>query len=352
MKKFLWLLLLSVTLFAQGLVTGQNIKFIPGDKVLFSEDFSKCPIGEIPTSFDKIKGAGECVKYNNKIWFAPTGTSKFGFVKKVNLGKDEFSIEFTLFTNNYRDVPYDFNLLSINPAKNEPKVEKTLHFSFEPMGCHISLSGVGELRNTPACHKKKFYIAIQARRHLLRIYLNGKRIASTPFSPQTDIIGFEWKRAFAPLAPQAYDLLITDLKAAKYSSKEEAPKPESVGISVQKIDGGEKLTVPEKVLFDFNKFILKPKAKDALKVVGAYIAQNNPKKIVVTGYTDNIGSDEYNLKLSLQRAQSVADFLIYCGKIDAKKIEIKGLGKANPIAPNDSEQNRAKNRRVEIELIQ
>lgn len=351
MKKLFFLFLFPILIFSSGLVTGQNIKFIPGDKVLFSEDFSKCPIGEIPTSFDKITGVGECVKYDNKIWFAPTGTLKFGFVKKVNLGKDDFSIEFTLFTNNYRDVPYDFNLLSIDPAKKEPKVEKTLHFAFEPMGCKISLSGIGELRKTPACHKKKFYIAIQTRRHQLRIYLNGKRIASTSFTPQTDIIGFEWKRTFA-LVPQAYDLLITDIKAAKYSSKEEAPKPESVGISVQKIKGGEKLTVPEKVLFDFNKFMLKPKAKKALKVVSAYIAQNNPKKIVVTGYTDNIGSDEYNLKLSLQRAQSVADFLIYCGKIDAKKIEIKGLGKANPIAPNDSKENQAKNRRVEIKLIQ
>ncbi len=351
MKKLFLFLLLPVMIFGGTLVTGQKIKFTPGDKVLFSEDFSKCPVGEIPVSFDKIKGVGECVKYKNKIWFAPTSASKFGFLKKVNLGKDEFSIEFTLFTNNYRDVPYDFNLLSINPAKKEPKVEKTLHFAFEPMGCHISLSGVGELRNTPACHKKKFHIAIQARRHQLRIYLNGKRIASTPFSPQTDIMGFEWKRAFA-LAPQAYDLLITDLKAAKYSSKEEAPKPEKVGISVQKMEGGEKLMVPEKVLFDFNKFMLKPKAKEALKVVSAYIAQNSPKKIVVSGYTDNVGSDEYNLALSFKRAQSVADFLIYCGKIDAAKIEIKGLGKANPIAPNDTKENQAKNRRVEIKLIQ
>ncbi len=351
MKKLFLFLLLPVMIFGGALVTGQKIKFTPGDKVLFSEDFSKCPVGEIPVSFDKIKGVGECVKYKNKIWFAPTSASKFGFLKKVNLGKEDFSIEFTLFTNNYRDVPYDFNILSINPAKKEPKVEKTLHFAFEPMGCHISLSGVGELRNTPACHKKKFHIAIQARRHQLRIYLNGKRIASTPFMPKTDIIGFEWKRAFA-LAPQAYDLLITDLKAAKYSSKEEAPKPEKVGISVQKIEGGEKLTVPEKVLFDFNKFMLKPKAKEALKVVSAYIAQNSPKKIVVIGYTDNVGSDEYNLALSFKRAQSVADFLIYCGKIDAAKIEIKGLGKANPIAPNDTKENQAKNRRVEIKLIQ
>ena len=272
-------------------------------------------------------------------------------MKKANLGKDEFSIEFTIFTNNYKDVKYDFNLLTLDPAKKEFKAQKRLNFYFEPMGCHISLSGIGVLRDTPACHKKKFHIAIQVRRHLLRVFENGKRIASIPFNPKTEIVGFSWKRTFS-LAPKEYDILITNIKAAKYSSKEEAPKPESVGVSVQKIDGGEKLTVPEKVLFDFNKFILKEGAKKALKVIGAYIKQNNPKKIIVTGYTDNIGSDEYNLKLSLQRAQSVADFLIYCANIDASKIKIKGLGKANPIAPNDTKENQAKNRRVEIKLIQ
>lgn len=353
MKKILFLILLPVVIFGGGLVTGQKIKFVPGDRVLFSEDFSKCPVGEIPVSFDKIDGAGECVKYNNKIWFAPTSTSAFAIYKKLNLEKDEFSLEFTIFTNNYRDVKYDFNLLTLDPEKQELKNEKTLSFYFEPMGCHITLGKTGKLRDTPACHKQKIHIAIQVRRHQLRVFQNGKRIASIPFNPKADIAGFAWKRRHIfSLAPKEYDVLITAIKAAKYSHKEQAPKPEKVGVSVQKIEGGEKLTVPEKVLFDFNKFILKPQAKETLKVVAAYIVHNNPKKIVVTGYTDNIGSDKYNLKLSLQRAQSVADYLIYCANLDASKIEMKGLGKANPIAPNDTKENQAKNRRVEIKLMQ
>lgn len=70
MKKLFLLLLMPLMIFGGGLVTGQKIKFTSGDKVLFSEDFSKCPVGEIPTSFDKINGVGECIKYDNKIWFA------------------------------------------------------------------------------------------------------------------------------------------------------------------------------------------------------------------------------------------------------------------------------------------
>ncbi|HHD77397.1 MAG TPA: OmpA family protein, partial [Campylobacteraceae bacterium] len=124
-----------------------------------------------------------------------------------------------------------------------------------------------------------------------------------------------------------------------------------LGISVNKNKEGMKLTVPEKVLFDFNKFILKPEAKIALSVVADIIRENPARKIVVTGYTDNIGSDAYNLRLSLQRAQSVADYMIYCEKINPKRFKIVGKGKENPVASNATEEGRAKNRRVEIELV-
>ena len=95
---------------------------------------------------------------------------------------------------------------------------------------------------------------------------------------------------------------------------------------------GAELMIPEKVLFDFNKFVLKPEAKEALDVVADVIKDGNYKMVEVIGYTDNIGSDEYNLKLSLQRAQSVADYLMYCENIDPGKIKIEGKGKADPIA--------------------
>ncbi len=123
-----------------------------------------------------------------------------------------------------------------------------------------------------------------------------------------------------------------------------------MGITVQKTGKGSILTVPERVLFDFNKFILKPQAKKALDVVADYIRSHPARQIVVTGYTDNVGTDAYNLRLSLQRAQSVADYLMDCGRIDPKLFKIVGKGKANPIADNATEKGRAKNRRVEIRL--
>ena len=108
-----------------------------------------------------------------------------------------------------------------------------------------------------------------------------------------------------------------------------------------------KLTLGNSILFDFNKYNLKPQAIKVLDSVVQLLKNYDYKLIIVAGYTDNIGSDSYNYKLSKQRAKSVANYLIKKG-IPATYIKTIGYGKNNPIVPNDTEEHRAKNRRVEI----
>jgi outer membrane protein OmpA-like peptidoglycan-associated protein len=101
------------------------------------------------------------------------------------------------------------------------------------------------------------------------------------------------------------------------------------------------------VLFDFNKYTLKPEAREKLaKVSGILLAYPN-LKLQVEGYTDSIGSDEYNQKLSEERADSVRDFLVQQSVADAN-ITAQGYGKTHPIADNSTNSGRAQNRRVEL----
>jgi outer membrane protein OmpA-like peptidoglycan-associated protein len=101
------------------------------------------------------------------------------------------------------------------------------------------------------------------------------------------------------------------------------------------------------VLFDFNKYTLKPDAREKLaKVSGILLAYPN-LKLQVEGYTDNIGSDEYNQKLSEERADSVRDFLVQQSVPDAN-VSAQGYGKTHPVADNSSNSGRAQNRRVEL----
>jgi len=101
------------------------------------------------------------------------------------------------------------------------------------------------------------------------------------------------------------------------------------------------------VLFDFGKYTLKPDTREKLAKVSGILLAHPDMKLQVEGYTDNVGSDEFNQKLSEQRADSVRDYLISQG-IAADSITAKGFGKTNPIASNDTPQGRQQNRRVEI----
>jgi len=342
------------TAFAQGLVTGKTkYKFEPGDNVLIDYDFSRCPVGEVPSGFEKITGAVECVKYNDHIYLAPSTRNETRLYKKIELGSDEFSIEFDVVALK-PGTQLELRLLY---GTNEKDWKKENYFGSQPFDLRyhawgwdkkggLRLEGVGDIGQVQNAPKKIVHIAVMVRRHQYRVFADGNRLVSVPFDKLVHGIEFIYRQDI-----QDYGMLFSNLKIAKYTKKEAKPTPEKLGIKVDKTKEGMKLTLPEQVLFDFNKFTLKHEAKEALDVVAAIIGKNQVKTILVTGYTDNIGSKSYNLKLSLQRAQSVADYLIYCEKIDADKFKIEGNGEANPIADNSTEAGRAKNRRVVINLL-
>lgn len=101
------------------------------------------------------------------------------------------------------------------------------------------------------------------------------------------------------------------------------------------------------VLFDFNKYTLKPGAREKMAKVSGILLTYPGLKLQLEGYTDSVGSEEYNLKLSQHRADAVRDFLVEQG-VSGSNISALGLGKADPVASNDTAAGRQQNRRVEL----
>lgn len=101
------------------------------------------------------------------------------------------------------------------------------------------------------------------------------------------------------------------------------------------------------VLFDFNKYTLKPETREKLAKVSGILLAYPGLKLQVEGYTDNIGSDEYNQKLSEERADGVRDYLVSQGVSDAN-ITAQGFGKTHFVADNSTNAGRAQNRRVQL----
>jgi outer membrane protein OmpA-like peptidoglycan-associated protein len=101
------------------------------------------------------------------------------------------------------------------------------------------------------------------------------------------------------------------------------------------------------VLFDFGKYTLKPEAREKLAKVSGIILGHPGLTLQVEGYTDNVGSEQFNQKLSEQRAGAVRDYLVSQGIKDTD-VTAQGFGMSNPIASNATADGRAKNRRVQI----
>ena len=104
------------------------------------------------------------------------------------------------------------------------------------------------------------------------------------------------------------------------------------------------------VRFDFDKSDIKPEYRDILNRIAGILMTLKGYTINVYGYTDDVGTQTYNLQLSQRRAEAVRDFLVQAG-ISPTIMSAKGFGKSDPRVPGDSEQARAANRRVEIGIV-
>lgn len=104
------------------------------------------------------------------------------------------------------------------------------------------------------------------------------------------------------------------------------------------------------IFFDLNKYDLKDKSVTELDKVVRFLSENPTIRIEISGHTDNAGTAAYNLQLSQKRAQAVGTYLVAHG-IAATRLTQKGYGAEKPLAPNDTEENRQKNRRIEFRLL-
>jgi OOP family OmpA-OmpF porin len=111
-----------------------------------------------------------------------------------------------------------------------------------------------------------------------------------------------------------------------------------------------KVTYAADVFFDFDKSVIKPEGKAKLDDLAGKVKGINLEVIIAVGHADSIGTDEYNQKLSVRRAEAVKAYLSSKG-IDKNRLYTEGKGEKQPVADNRTSEGRAKNRRVEIEVV-
>ena len=325
--------------------------FVPGDKVIFQDDLIDEESGEFPSRWDLMKGSAENATLGEEPVINMDNKSIIMPLKDTNDYLPEvFTIEFDAYYNevikaNYYQQ-YDIRLWdgggSYQP--NGDVYDKSSKNSYGPMkilrhqirfGCIIN-NQVKDLGGSePALDDKNpdwRHIAIAFNKRSLKIFIDQYRVLNMPN------LGFKPKMFSIGASSNQSD---NDIIAIK---------------NIRIAEGGKKLYdrvmadgkfVTTGILFDVNRATIKPESMGVLNKVVKMMQEHPDLNFSIEGHTDSDGADDYNLKLSEQRAAAVKEALINIG-IDTSRMETKGLGESVPVSDNTSPEGKANNRRVEF----
>ena len=152
----------------------------------------------------------------------------------------------------------------------------------------------------------------------------------------------------ATAAPECDGALVAPVAAAP--APVAAPAPAATPAPAPAPVAASKVTYAADAFFDFDKSVIKPAGKEKLDDLIGKIKDINLEVIIAVGHTDSVGSDSYNQKLSVRRSEAVKAYLVSKG-IEKNRVYTEGKGEKQPVADNKTAEGRAKNRRVEIEVV-
>lgn len=324
--------------------------FVPGERVIFYDDFSQDNTGDFPALWN-TNGSAEVVTSNlyPGRWMRYIGRSDTWTDSLLRL-PDNYTIEFDIIPikgEEGRMSGYGFRLMqSINAnAWDGGSVPGKAGFSSgveyfgrpyyrtyinSDEGNKLGLTGFKDDKQYYQQENQLYHVAVWVQKSRVRYYVNENKL-------------FDLPKAF-PLPTVKMDRIRFEDGAALVSN---------IRIAIGAPDLRNKLLTEGKIVsygiyFDVNKDIVKPQSYGSLKEMATILAENPELKIRIVGHTDADGADAANLDLSKRRAANVKNELVRSFGIDASRIQTDGRGEAEPVAPNTSPSNKALNRRVEF----
>ena len=324
--------------------------FIPGEKVIFFEDFSQDKVGDFPALWN-TNGSAEVVTTNlfpgNWMRFVTRDAIWSDDLLKL---PDNYTIEFDVIPiqgEEKRMAGYQFRLMQATnikafdhgsaPGKGgflfavEYFGRPSFSTWFNQEGCPIlALRGSKDDVVYKEKENQKYHIALWAQKSRIRLYQDQNKLFDLPKAMpveciKIDRIRFEEGAAMisnvriAVGAPDMRNKLITDGKLVTYG-----------------------------IYFDVNKDEVKPESYGTLKEIAAILNEVPDVNVNIVGHTDSDGDDIKNIDLSKRRAAAVKTELARSFGVNGDRLVTDGLGESKPVAPNDSPVNKALNRRVEF----
>ena len=321
--------------------------FVPGDRVIFFDDFSQDAVGDFPALWTG-NSAGEINTVNiaQGNWFNLNSTDgNYFYLNDIDFPKN-FIIEFDIIPKT-KGGRIAAGLLLYGESKrkemdNNPQPGNGgIMISIEKQnwntwgykaGENEKITGKSDLK--PVIAEKVNHVIIWFQNRRLRIYHQEAKVLDVPTNLYADVklsrLCFRLSRG-ASSSSYISNLRITDA----------APDMRSKLITEGKL-------VSYGIYFDVNKDVVKSESYGTIKEIAKVLTDNPNVKIKIVGHTDSDGDDKSNLDLSKRRGAAVKNVLVKEFGIDAARIETDGKGEGEPVAKNDSAVNKALNRRVEF----
>jgi OOP family OmpA-OmpF porin len=313
-----------------------NFDFVPGDRVLFYDDYTTDNVGDFPRRIEFEEGNAEIADWEGGKWLRVSKSAKFGVVLPETL-PDRFTVEFDYVTNHKASNGWPI-MLNLSGAEtnweSQGSYNPQVRFDTDEGGAYvgkIEASGPagGDFQN------KVNRARIMADGKYTKVYINGVRVGNAPNADlgRSNKVQF-WVPGYDPAGAQA--TLIGPIRIAAGGKKLYDALSEKGRVATQGI------------YFDTGSDGIRQESAPTLKEIGTMLKEHADLKLTIEGHTDNVGTAESNRTLSEKRATAVRQYLIDNYQIDAARLESKGLGQTKPAGLNDTAEGRQQNRRVEL----
>lgn len=308
----------------------QNYDFVPGEQVIFYDDFTSTQDGEFPEQWELSKGQAVVNKMGGYEAFLLTDGNYAQVSPRVKT-KTYLPAQFTLEYDTYV-VPgaYPLHVEMDQGDQNATVYVSRDEASYESNGVHLAGSLPAALRED-AYDGKWHHVAIIYRKPQMKVYVDQYRVLTVPdtkLAPESLVM--------EGIGDQEKPIVFRNVRVA-------------AGGGMNMV--GQKFTdakiVTHGINFDVDKATLRPESMGTLNQIKTLMTNDPSLKFEVDGHTDNSGSADHNLGLSQQRAEAVRAQLVSMG-IDASRLTAKGYGDTRPLGPNDTPEDKATNRRVEF----
>jgi OOP family OmpA-OmpF porin len=305
-----------------------NYDFEPGERTIFAEDFSDDNVGDFPRSLEFRKGSMAIVKMKGQRFLRINDAESVFRLQLPEKLPKRYTITFDYYTEEWTDNLY------ISPLNASGETVGTNYF--QVAGGELGVGGRGEkavssIKSSRRSSKEIVPIRIMVDGSYAKAYMGKERFANIPNAdlPRTKTLRFNFDR----LSKNAF---IGDIRIAAGGRDLYTALQEEGRVAVQDIH------------FDTGKATLKSSSTKPLKKIASLMKEHPDLDLLIEGHTDNTGGFEANKKLSRKRAQAVKSALVENHGIEAGRLKTVGLGSTQPTAPNDTEEGRAQNRRVEL----